>query len=466
MQTKQNKLITVRRILGVIFSLLTVLFAFWAGWCWLLALPLIIDYYFLHKINWGWYKSIRTPLWRSLCSLLFDLVFCVVAVSMLNTYLFQNFIIPSSSLEKTFLVGDYLYVDKIGYGPRMPNTPLAIPLVHNTIWGHKSYSEKPHLKYRRLSGTTEVKRGDIVVFNFPAGDTVALNVPNPDYYTLVALYGREAVWNNTQQFGEIVYRPVDRRDHYVKRCVGMPGDQLEIRNNDLYINGKKQPNPHYMQLNYLVQTKAQGLSAADFEQLGVSKDDISSFEYTADSESWLIEAGFSFPQENNKSLFYHIPLTQEMYERLKADSRVIAIKVEPDAQGYTYPVDANLSWSRDNYGPLFIPKKGAKIELTPQNIALYKRCITAYEGHTLDYSPNGMVRIDGEAAQYYTFEMDYYFMMGDNRHKSADSRYWGFVPEDHIVGKPAFLWLSLDKDKSLFGGKIRWSRMFRRVTTW
>jgi signal peptidase I len=176
--------------------------------------------------------------------------------------------------------------------------------------------------------------------------------------------------------------------------------------------------------------------------------------------------GFDLALEGGKSTFYHFPLTEEMLQKLQSDTRVLKIVVEPDSEGFTYPVEAHLGWSRDNYGPILIPKKGLTIKLSPNNLLLYKRCIEAYERHSVAIDSNGAIMIDGEAKDTYTFAMDYYFMMGDNRHNSADSRYWGFVPEDHVVGKPVLLWLSLDKDKGLFSGKIRWHRMFRKVTKW
>lgn len=464
--TQKKNLLTRRNIVGVIVSLLFIAFAIWAGWLWLIFLPLIIDYYFFHKIKWNWYNSIQNNLLRNICAWLCDIVCCVIGVALLNIYFFQNFAIPSSSLEKTLLVGDYLYVDKLSYGPRLPNTPLAIPLVHNTFLGGKSYSETPTLEYRRLPGRGHVEREDLVVFNFPAGDTVAVKVPNPDYYTLIALYGRDVVWKNTSEFGEIVYRPVDRRDHYVKRCVGMPGETLQIRNNDLYINGEKQARPKYMQLNYYVQAKPEGLSVRDFETLGISESDRGYIQLSPETSSSLSSMGFDLALEGGKSTFYHFPLTEEMLQKLQSDTRVLKIVVEPDSEGFTYPVEAHLGWSRDNYGPILIPKKGLTIKLSPNNLLLYKRCIEAYERHSVAIDSNGAIMIDGEAKDTYTFAMDYYFMMGDNRHNSADSRYWGFVPEDHVVGKPVLLWLSLDKDKGLFSGKIRWHRMFRKVTKW
>ena len=436
-----------RRIAGILCTLLYIAFCIWAGWGWLLLLPLLVDYFFIGLVPWGWYRRIKNNALRQTVSLLADLLFAVVGVTFLQIFFFQNFAIPSSSLEKTLLVGDYLFVDKLTYGPRSPMTPVAWPLVHNRFLGKESYTLKPQLKYRRLAGIRNVERGDLVVFNFPTGDTVPVLQPNPDYYHLCKQYGREVIWNNPQTFGEVVYRPIDKRDHYVKRCVAVPGDKLQIKENKVYINNRPQQDPPYMQLNYLLQLSAPGLSEEELDALGVSVDDRLAIPAPAGSAGYLL------------------PLTADMYTRLKGDSRVQTLQVSRDTTtADIFPLDYPTGWTRDNYGPVLIPKRGLTVELTPQNLALYRRCIVNYEGHTLTYDPAGNgVLIDGKAARTYTFSSDYYFMMGDNRHNSADSRYWGFVPENHIVGRPAFLYLSLDKDKPLSGGKIRWRRMLRSI---
>lgn len=454
-----------RIIVGSLVLLLSILFALWAGAGWLLLSLLIADYYFFRFINWSWYKQLENKLLRGIVSLVYDIVVAVLVVFFLSIFFFQNFTIPSSSLEKTLLTGDYLFVDKLAYGPRLPMTPVAIPLAHNQFLGKKSYSEKPLLPYRRLKGYTTVKRGDIVVFNFPAGDTVALKRPNPDYYTLLALYGRDVVWGRPDQFGDIVYRPVDRRDHYVKRCVGMPGDTLAIENNTLLINGFLQPFPKYAQHNYNILVKRPGLSKNILDDLGVSLADRYVRKVSEANADYLKDLFLAFEGDPNELLLYHMPLTNESCHRLNESNQVVSMHIEPDPQGWiTYPAGVDTGWSRDNFGPLYIPKRGATIPLTSENLALYRRCITAFEGHTLEVNAEGLVSIDGKPASSYTFEMDYYFMLGDNRHNSADSRSWGLVPEDHIVGRPGLLWLSIDKDKSLFQGRVRWDRLFHIIT--
>ena len=463
----------IRRIKGGIMIVLLLLFALWAGWCWLLLLPFLVDFYFTRFIPWRYLKEHPNGMVRLLGGLLEDIVFVVVTVSIIFTYFFQNFAIPSSSLEKTLLIGDYLFVNKLSYGPRVPMTPLALPLAHNTAFGHKSYLDSPSLPYRRLKGLGKVERNDLVVFNFPAGDTVALSMPNPDYYTLCAQYGREQVWSDRQQFGEVVARPVDRRDHYVKRCVGLPGETVELRANQLYINGKAMANPRQMQLNYFVQTDGTPLPQELLDQLEINDRDVQLiYDYRTsdggDLSPFLAQMKLAFQSEGSRGygLIYHLPLTAEMVRVLQAEPYVKGLGVErttTELSGQVYPLGYATGWTRDDYGPLLIPRKGLTVELTPATLAYYARCIRAYEGHQLEQRPDGVILIDGRPATHYTFAMDYYFMLGDNRHMSADSRYWGFVPEDHIVGKPAFLWLSINSERPLFSGGIRWGRMMRLI---
>lgn len=455
-----------RIIAGSVITILYIIFAIWAGWGWLIFLPLIVDYYFFGYVNWGWYKAIQNKTLRTMCTWMADILFAVIGVTLLSTFFVQNFGIPSSSLEKTLLIGDYLFVDKLTFGPRMPMTPLAMPLTHNTmLGGKKSYCDKPHFEYRRLKGFRNVERMDLVVFNFPAGDTVALQMPNPDYYTLCKMYGRDRVNSDEAFFGKVVARPVDRRDHYVKRCVGLPGDTLQIRDNQIYINGKAEKNPLKMQLDYWVQTDGTGLSAELLDQLGINNRDVQVLGSGDETAHACQELQIAPLAGGGYGLLYHIPLTAEMRTVLQKEPYVKALVVEKDPNNMVYPLDRNMGWTRDDYGPIYIPRKGATIALTPENVAIYARCIHAYEGHDLTVNADGSVLIDGVAAKNYTFGQDYYWMMGDNRHMSADSRYWGFVPEDHIVGRPAFIWLSLNNEKGLFGGGIRWSRMFRTVST-
>ena len=444
------------------------LFILWMQNGWLaLGYILLADIYLTKYIPWGAWKKTNNPTLKSIYDWIDDIIFALVAVYFINLFIFQNYQIPSSSLEKSLLVGDYLFVSKVSYGPRVPNTPLSFPLVQNTlpILNCKSYLDWPSWDYKRVAGLGQIQRNDIVVFNFPAGDTVATLQQNPDYYTLVQMYGREAVHMNKQSFGDIIYRPVDKRENYVKRCVGLPGDSLSIRNNQVYINGKAAQNPKNMQLNYFVETETP-LTETMFRNWGVSRDDYMPYGQpcTVTDPETLSFLGFQPNANGAYNLVYRFPMTESMVAQVKKLSSVKKVIVEPEIIGGTmyYPVDYDNGWTRDNYGPIWIPKRGATIELTPENLALYHRCIKNYEHNELE-EKDGVVYINGEKATTYTFQYDYYWMMGDNRHNSADSRSWGFVPEDHIVGKPIMIWLSLDKDRSLFDGGIRWNRLFRWV---
>jgi len=444
------------------------LFILWMQNGWLaLGYILLADIYLTKYIPWGAWKKTNNPTLKSIYDWIDDIIFALVAVYFINLFIFQNYQIPSSSLEKSLLVGDYLFVSKVSYGPRVPNTPLSFPLVQNTlpILNCKSYLDWPSWDYKRVAGLGQIQRNDIVVFNFPAGDTVATLQQNPDYYTLVQMYGREAVRMNKQSFGDIIYRPVDKRENYVKRCVGLPGDSLSIRNNQVYINGKAAQNPKNMQLNYFVETETP-LTETMFRNWGVSRDDYMPYGQpcTVTDPETLSFLGFQPNANGAYNLVYRFPMTEAMVAQIKKLPSVKKVIVEPEIIGGTmyYPVDYDNGWTRDNYGPIWIPKRGATIELTPENLALYRRCIKNYEHNELE-EKDGAVYINGEKATTYTFQYDYYWMMGDNRHNSADSRSWGFVPEDHIVGKPIMIWLSLDKDRSLFDGGIRWNRLFRWV---
>ena len=444
------------------------LFILWMQNGWLvLGYILLIDIYLTKYIPWGFWKKTKNPTLKSIFDWVDDIIFALVAVYFINLFVFQNYQIPSSSLEKSLLVGDYLFVSKVSYGPRVPNTPLSFPLVQNTlpILNCKSYLDWPSWGYKRVAGLGKIQRNDIVVFNFPAGDTIALLQQNPDYYTLVQMYGREAVRMNKQTFGDIIYRPVDKRENYVKRCVGLPGDSLSVRNNQVYINGKAAQNPKNMQLNYFVETETP-LTETMFRNWGVSRDDYMPYGQpcTVSDPETLSFLGFQPNTNGTYNLVYRFPMTEAMVAQVKKLPSVKKVIVEPEVFGGTmyYPVDYDNGWTRDNYGPIWIPKRGATIELTPENLALYRRCIKNYENNELE-EKDGVVYINGEKASTYTFKYDYYWMMGDNRHNSADSRSWGFVPEDHIVGKPIMIWLSLDKDRSLFDGGIRWNRLFRWV---
>ena len=441
MKAFQDRLAEVTRggwIRAGIWSALYIAFVIWVAWGdwkslgWLVLLPLIVDMFTTKYINYSWWRKYKDtkPALYTVCSWIDAILFALVAVYFINLYIFQNYQIPSSSLEKTLRVGDFLYVSKMAYGARVPQTPLSMPLVQHTMpnWlgGGKSYFDHPHWNYKRLAGWTSPQKGDIVVFNFPAGDTVCLLMQNPDYYTLKHYYGEALIHSRKDVFGEIITRPVDRRENYVKRCVGTPGDSLQIIDNVIYVNGEREPEREGLQLNYFVHTDGHIFSAKYLDKIGISLADRAQVDPT----------------------IWHFPLTQAMKEELEHNPHVLRIEVEPEAQGgAVYPLGHN-EWTRDNYGPIYIPRKGDRILITEDNFWLYKRIADAYE-----FKPMAI-------GEEYEFSMDYYWMMGDNRHNSADSRYWGFVPEDHIVGRPVFIWLSIDKDKH----SIRWNRLGNKAT--
>lgn len=408
------------------------------------------------------------------------IVYALILVWFVFNFVGQNYSIPTSSLEKTLLTGDYIFVNKLVYGPRVPMTPIHFPLVHNTmpILGCDSYLEWPSVEYRRLAGLRSVERGDIVVFNFPAGDTILTKVQNPDYYQLM-WYGGNAGVNgynyvnaNSDELGTKRTRPVDRRENYVKRCVALPGEWFKIVDDVIYIDGVAQPVPKNAQFRYLVRTTRQ-IDDSLFEQLGVSPEDRNMFRYQGSvPQAYLDEIGLPLNPDGSVGYIYELPLTQSMLAQLKATDFVTAATRYPDDfepmgiypfNPYTHTQEHN--WTRSNYGGdgIQIPAKGLTVALTRENWLLYERPIRVYEGNTSACwnDREGKVYIDGKPADSYTFAMDYYFMMGDNRDNSLDSRYWGFVPEDHVVGTPVAVLASFDKDKSIFGGKIRFDRIFR-----
>ena len=457
----------------IIVLVLYLLFLLWVkSWWGLIVVPFIFDAYITRKIRWQWWRDAERPV-RFLMSWVDAIVFALVAVYFINLFFFQNYVIPSSSLEKSLLTGDYLFVSKVSYGPRIPQTPLTMPLTQHTlpIVECKSYIEWPQWDYRRVKGFGNVELNDIVVFNYPAGDTIAsapmyqavdyyqmcygigsqliqgevfVDSMTPqqqwDYYSLVYAAGRDYILKNPSTYGEITSRPVDRRENYVKRCVGLPGQTLQIKDRIVYLDGEANKEPDNVQYTYFVKLKQSIMDDELLRELGISMEDIVS----------LNQNGY-------------MPLTRKAKEALeKRTDLVESITLNTRARkGEMYPLNANTGWTRDNYGPVWIPKKGETLKLTPENIAVYERPIRVYEENDLQMK-DGKIYINGEETDSYTFKMDYYWMMGDNRHNSADSRYWGFVPEDHIVGKPIFIWWSSDPDRSGVRG-VRWGRLFRWV---
>jgi len=458
-----NELFTKKNIRFAIAAFLYILVVIWIGNYWfLIGLAVIYDLYITGKVNWTFWKK-RNGKNSAFIEWLDALIFAVIAVSLINIFLFQNYRIPTPSMEKSLLVGDHLFVSKLAYGPRMPNTPLAFPFTQHTmpLTKGKSWSDLILWPYKRLAGGGKVKNNDPIVFNFPAGDTVVLEEQTTSYYEIVRRRARDIkdmdggtvrkpnsyylqmarkeVWEKYT----VIYRPVDRRDNYVKRCIGIPGDTVTIKKGVLYVNGKIVPDNGTQQTTYGVSTNGTTINPKAFERLDISKSD----------------------QTMISGAQYLLPLTKGNAEAISKFSNVSDVSSIYSSKGeyapHIFPYNPVYGWNEDNYGPIWMPVKGTRVNIDTSNLCLYERIINVYEHNTLRVD-GSTIYINDAPATSYTFKMNYYWMMGDNRHNSADSRYWGFVPEDHIVGKPKFIWLSLNKEA---GGlkSIRWSRMFMKA---
>ena len=401
-----------------------------------------------------------------------SILFAVVAATIVHTYFIQPFVIPTSSLEKTLLVGDFLFVSKVNYGARTPQTTIAVPMIHDAVPGTTvpSYIKKPQLPYFRLPALEKIEHNDIVVFNWPVDTLVDINNP----------------------YGELRYKPVDKKTNYVKRCVGIPGDSLSIKEGYVYINGKKNelPDRAKLQFFYTVILKS-NVSQEFLDQYGITEytrvfqlkksifenekiqqyikanginltvvsddGDMVAFKGNVSQEMYdKLKVGFS-----DKAL--NINLTEDLAAKIKSNPNVISLKkdLSTEPENDIFPRSPEYSWNKDEFGPIYIPEAGKTVDLNLEVLPLYKRIITAYEGNTVDVKGN-QILINSEIANTYTFKQDYYWMMGDNRHNSQDARMWGYVPFDHVVGKPVFVWMSWDSNgKGL--DKIRWNRLFTTV---
>jgi signal peptidase I len=443
MKLIENRPSTKQIIKFSIAALIYILWIIWMRSYWMLiGLAIIFDIYISKKVKWNPFrqkKGEKKKKWKEWAD---ALIFALVVSSLIKVFIFQLYAIPTGSLEKTLLIGDRLFVSKLSYGPKMPITPLSFPLVHNTLpfsTSTSSYLDWIQWDYKRLAGLGEVERDDIVVFNFPVGDTILVGNENPDYYQHLRMYGRQAVEENF----EMKVRPLDKKENFVKRCVALPGDKLEIIDTKVHINGAPQKDYKGIEFRYHLVNGGEMINPKAFERMELSmKNDI---EKTTNG--------------------YNLILTDEQVSKFKAMPGVTSVQKMYGKKGewapHIYPHDSTFKWNEDNFGPLVIPKKGMTIDLTPENIILYRRVIDVYDNN--DYEEkDGKVFINGAQVDKYTFKQNYYWMMGDNRHNSADSRAWGFVPEDHVVGKPVLIFYSLDEEKG-FPGNIRWDRVFKLV---
>lgn len=355
------------------------------------------------------------------------ILFAVVAATIVHTYFMQPYVIPTPSLEKSLMTGEFLFVSKFHYGVRVPMTPIALPMVHDAVplAGTRSYTPKLQLPYLRIPGIQKIKRNDIVVFSWPTDSLVEFGNPSKGY----------------------IKKPIDKKSNYVKRCVGVPGDSLSIVDGYVYIDGKKNelPDRAKLQFSYIATTKGQGFSN----------------KYMHDR--YGLDPNYFQPVTRGSSTYIFRSLTDETAKALKNHTNIVSLERQVSQKGRMdpsiFPNDESRPWNQDQFGPIYIPEKGKTVALNMESLPLYKQIITEYEHNTLEVQGN-QIKINGQPTTSYTFKQDYYWMMGDNRHNSLDARFWGYVPFDHVVGKPVFIWMSYDTS---LGFEPRWERFFTTV---
>jgi len=434
-----------RYILFAIASLFYSLFIIWIGAFWFLFGIVLIFDHFITRILFKIRKLIKLPaVLTETLEWISAILIALFAVIIIRTLFIEAYNIPTPSMEKTLLVGDYLFVSKLSYGPKIPNTPVGFPFTHNTMplsKDRKSYSEKVQWPYKRLLGLGRVRHNDVVVFNFPEGDTIVKELPDQNYYGLIRNYGRNTIHSQY----EVISRPVDKRENFVKRCVGLPGDTVELRHSSIIVNGQELEQQPFVQFNYYVRTNGEKLDSTFIRDLELSDADRL---YDPSRESYVF------------------PLTTEQAVKIRELPNILVVnRLDNTTKQLSYfsffPYSSYYPWTEDNFGPLVIPEKGKTVRLSVKNLPLYRRIIEAYEKNHLEVR-DSIIYINHEPRNSYTFAMDYFFMLGDNRHNSADSRIWGFVPEDHVVGKAVLVWLSVDGLKKGWE-RFRWKKMFKKI---
>jgi len=345
-------------------------------------------------------------------------------------------------MEKTLLTGDYLFVSKLAYGPRIPFTPLALPFLPSMLPdGKVTYIISPERRYKRLKGFSKVKHNDIIVFNFPEGDTISVEYPGQSYYSLL----RQNGMHNNEFINKLVFHPVDKRDNFIKRCTGLPGDTVFIQKGTLSVNGVLQNESDFLVRKYYVRTRHGILNDSILNLLGTNRKNIS---YNPNNNMHII----SLDEKGYKFLLNHKEI-QSIYRYV--DPSLIYRNTE------IFPHHEYFQWSPDDFGPIYVPGKNITIPLNVNNLPVYERIIRVYEENLLEIRDDS-IYINGKLATSYTFKMDYYFVLGDNRHNSADSRFWGFVPEDHLIGKAIYIWYSKEPGKNIISG-TRWKRLFKPI---
>ncbi len=432
------------RIIGfVIAALLWSAVMIWTQLWYALILNLVLfDIFITRKVDWTLRKYRLPRFLQSIIEWTALLLIAIISSFAIKVLFLEAYKIPTPSMEETLLAGDYIFVSKLAYGPRLPGTPLSIPFYHNKLpSGQKSYSERVQMPYKRLWGFSKVKRDDIIVFNFPEGDTMVVQYPGQNYYSLVRQYGRDYILSEF----DIITHPVDKRENYIKRCIGLPGDKLALVDGVILVNGTIKSEQKGIKYKYYVATNGEPLPDRILDSLNILKNSV------------------TYNPVNSLHVLY---LTVEKADLLISCPGVRSIQrySEPMLSfpnQEIFPHSGDYRWTGDNFGPVVVPKKGDSIYIDMINIPLYQRIIQVYEKNDLQLI-DGDLYINNSPAGYYTFKMDYYFVMGDNHHNSADSRYWGFVPEDHLLGKAVVVWFSIEPDKPLLEG-LRKERIFNII---